>query len=222
MSRPKLLPPLAAETSAALGPIASGDGWDGGGLAPHHEVAAEVDSRLLCLVRNIDIAEKHFREMAASYKDGTLIGEGVREGGNPLVPTARWAKRCLAAFAEVSRVATEVNDAAFTLHIEAIRKGRDNPPMPMRVRVWLAWHWCHGWGRDMTESERIDLLESQSRGSGVEPPKLREYIPNAGEVAAFVSISDKVADLSVRDCTNHLKALGLPYAPARRGRLKSI
>jgi hypothetical protein len=213
MSRPKLLPPLAPETLAALERINPGKGK----LAPRHEVNAEVDSRLLEIVRSVSISERHLREMDAGNKAGEVITWGALEG-KPTGGAARWAKRCLDALTEVCRVATEAGDAAFPLHMEAIRRGRENPPMPLRWQVWMAWKWASLAKRPpMSDDEIWEMLED-GRGFAARDP----YVPTAGEVAAAVGDSDKMAEITVRDCTNHLKALGLPYAPARRGKRKSI
>jgi hypothetical protein len=164
---------------------------------------AEADPRLLEIVRELDHAERHLRAMVAPPE--------------PMVSpsAARWAKRCLDALTEVCRVATEAEDDAFPLHLEAIRRGRKKPPLPMRWQVWMAWKWASLKRPPMTDKEFNQFIEN----GFIERPA---YTPTAGEVAACVGDSDKRAELSVRDCTNHLKALGLPYAPAQRGRRKSI
>jgi hypothetical protein len=220
MSRPKLLPPLAPETLACLDRIGGTAPPD---LAPRHEVNAEADHRLLEIVRAMGMAEKHLRFMDAAAKAGTLVSSGP-PGYKPMRSTAQWAKRTSDDFTEVCRVATEVGDAAFPLHLEAIRRGRDNPPMPLRWWVWMGWRWCSLAGRMKYSDEEMEqLIESQSAYATCDPPPDRPpYVPTAGEVAASIGASEHRAELTVRDCTNHLKALGLPYAPARRGKRKSI
>ena len=214
MSRPKLLPPLAPETLAVLHRLAP---VMNDGLAPRHDLNADADPRLLAIVRQVSASGNHLRVMDAAAKAGEIVTQG-ETAGKPTAPAARWAKRCLAAFTEVCRVATEAGDDAFPMHLEAIERGRDAPPLPMRGRVWKAWQWVSVANRPpLSDDELAALLEAGNKGIQWNP-----YIPTAGEVAAAVSASDKVADLSVRDCVNHLKALGLPYAPARRGRRKSI
>ena len=212
MSRPKLLPPLAPETIAALERICPA----GSGLASRHEVNAEADPRLLEIVRMMGKAERHFREMDAAAKAGEVVTFGTHEG-KPARAAALWAKRNLESFNEVFRVAQVAGDDAFTLHLAAIERGLASPPLPMRARVWIGWKFCSTKGRKMTESELEQLIESQCHGADIGPPPVRQYIPTASEVAASIGPSDKVAELTARDCTNHLKALGLPYAPARGG-----
>lgn len=209
MSRPKLLPQLAPETLAALERVCP----KSCGLAPRHEVNAEADPRLLAIVGEINRAEKHLRFMDKAMKVGTIESYGVTKG-RPTSGAAQWARRSLDALTEVCRVATEAGDSAFQMHLEAIRSGMKNEPFPLRLKVWIAYKFCSISG-DRTEAEILELLE---KGSVERQPR----IPTAGEVAARIGPSDIATELSARDCTNHLKALGLPYAPARRGRRKSI
>jgi hypothetical protein len=197
MSRPKLLPPLAPETLAALERIHPLEAE----LAPRHRVNADADPRLLEIVRELAQAEKHLRFMSAAPDPMAAPG------------TARWAKRCLEALTEVCQVAHDAHDSAFTLHLEAIQNGKEKPPFPQRLRVWMAWQWCSLSWQSRTDGEIMELLESG--GNGV---VRRLHVPTAGEVA----ITDGCTDLTPRDVTNHLKALGLPYAQARGKKRKSI
>lgn len=213
MSRPKLLPPLAPETLACLDRLCGTDPPD---LAPRHVIGADADHRLLAIVSAMNYAGRHLRFMDSAAKAGTLVSSGP-PGYKPLRQTAQWARRTLAPYTEVCRVADEAGDTAFPQHLEAIKRGREKPPIPDRWWVWIYWRWCSMDGREKnTDGELMQLIESQSAYSTCDPPPDRPpYIPTAGEIAAMVGIS-------ARDCVNHLKALGLPYAPARRGKRKSI
>lgn len=215
MSRPKLLPPLAPLTLAALERISPYESE----LDPRHEVNADANARLLAIVRAVAISERHLREMDAAAKAGLLVTWGTLEGKGA-ASAARWAKRCLDNLTEVCRVATKAHDSAFPLHMEAIRSGRDSPPMPMRLKVWIAWRWASIASSPRPPAGEVwdEVRDDLEAGEGFVTRK--PYIPTAGEVAVAVGSSDKIAELSVRDCTNHLKALGLPYAPACRGKRK--
>jgi|GEM_PF-6884147 len=220
MSRRKKLPPLAPETIAALELH-----WpDPEQLAPVHEVNARADFRLLALVKEAGKAERHFRIMEAAAKASEIVQLGSFAGKKPARQAAQWAKRTQDALTEVCKVADCVGDTVFPLHLESIKSGLEKPLFPLRIRVWIAWKFCSTKGRPrMTETEMEHLIENQCHGSTTPPRQPRQYIPSAGEVALTVGASDKIAELSARDCTNHLKALGLPYAPAKAGfKRKSI
>jgi hypothetical protein len=211
MSRPTLLPPLATETLSALDRLAVIYPE----LAPRHEINAEADPRLLEIVKQVGKSEAHLRMMHSAAQAGELQSFGTMTS-KPTKSAAQWAKRSLDAFTEVCRIATDAEDLGFPLHMEAIRKGLDNQPMPMRWRVWMAYKYVSILNRPkMTEDEFQDLIDNGF-------VKRQQYIPTAGEVAVQIGDSTKRAELTARDCTNHLKALGLPYAPAKRGKQKSI
>ena len=196
MSRPHLLPSLAPETLAALG---NGEAW----IDPRHTVNAVAHPALVVLLTELRDAENDLRRMKARKDQGAEITLGSQ---------ARRAKRANDAFAAVSRVAHEAGDEAFTRQVEIISAGLGN--RPLRVAVFIAWTYCSTAGRKLSEAD----LEAVMITGECRP---ESYVPTAGEVAEVVQ-GTRPELVIPRDITNHLKALVLPYAAARRGGRKSI
>jgi hypothetical protein len=196
MSRPHLPPPLAPETLAAL---AAGEAW----LAPRHTVGAVAHPALVTLLTELRDAENDLRRMKALKDEGAEITLGSQ---------ARRAKRANDAFAAVFRVAHEAGDEAFTRQVEIISAGLGS--RPLRVAVFIAWTHCSTAGRKLSEAD----LEAVMLTGECQP---ESYTPTAGEVAEVVQ-GTRPELVTPRDITNHLKALVLPYAAARRGGRKSI
>ena len=202
MSAPHQLKPLADATQAALVALVALVPAVGV-MAPRHTVNATADPRLVAMLRDLRDAERNLRRMKA-FKDA---GETMRLG----IP-ARWAKRANDAFAEVSRIALAADDEAFPKQVEIISAGLKH--RPLRVAVFIAWTYCSTAGRKLSDAD----FESMAEDGFCHPAPC---IPSAGEVAEIVQ-HVRPELVKTRDIVNHLKALGLPYASARRGGRKSI
>jgi hypothetical protein len=203
MSRPRLLPPLAAETVAFLESVTVPDNW----IAPRNVVNAEAHPLLVQLMESRRKSEKHLRVMDAAHKNGELETFGTVKG-KPVAQAAQWARRKLDNFNELCRVACEAGDDALELHLAAIDAGMNAPGEELAARAIIR--------------KRVFLAHKICTIQGREPFSGKPYVPTAGEIAAFLSESSKVMDLSTKEVVNHLKALRLPYAPAQRGKRKSI
>ena len=203
MSRPKLLPPLAAETVAFLESVTVPDNW----IPPRNVVNAEAHPLLVQLMESRRKSENHLRVMDTAHRQGDLktFGDWV---GKPTAQAAQWAKRKLDNFNELCRVACEAGDDALELHLAAIDAGMNRPGEELAARA--------------AYRKRVFLAHKICASQGRKPFSGTPYVPTAGEVAAFLSESSKVMDLSTKEVVNHLKALRLPYAPAQRGKRKSI